>query len=356
MLSNLSRVLVGMGLAMLLSACGSSTATPGMGGGISLSVLAGTLTGPVGHVDNTGTAASFDNPQGVVIDNNGNVYVADTLNDTLRRVSPLGVVTTWAGTTGQPGSVNATGTASSFNVPHGLAIDQAGNVYVADTGNNLVREVSAMGAVTTLAGSGVIGSSDGTGAAASFDGPLGVAVDYAGNVYVTDSLNNTIRKITQRGAVTTLAGTPGVTGSADGSGAAAAFNGPEGMVVDASGNLYVADTGNHAVRKITPSGIVSTLAGNALLPGTLDGSTSVAEFSQPISVAINVAGVIYVLDKSVHALRMINAGTVSTLLNDASSNAGILWQDLPLPLAITLDVHQQPVMVTNDAVVQGMGF
>ncbi len=355
MWGDLGRLVLGSSL-VFLTACGTGTATPGLGGGITLTVLAGTLTGPVGHTDATGTAASFNNPQGVVVDNNGNIYMADTLNDTLRRVSLMGVVTTWAGTTAQPGSANATGTASSFNVPHGLAIDQAGNIYVADTGNNLVREVSPMGTVTTLAGSGVIGSNNGTGTAASFNGPLGVAVDYAGNVYVTDSLNNTIRKITQQGVVTTLAGTPGVTGSADGSGAAAAFNGPEGIAVDTSGNLYVADTGNHALRKITSAGTVSTLAGSMLLPGTLDGSTSVAEFSQPTAVAVNVAGGVYVLDKSVHTLRMIQAGTVSTLLSDTSANAGVLWMDIPLPLAISLDVHQQPVMVTNDAVIQGTGF
>lgn len=353
---DLGRLVLAMGGALLLTACGSGTATPGMGDGMTLTVLAGTLAGPVGHMDSTGTAASFNNPQGIVMDNNGNIYVADTLNDTLRRVSLMGVVTTWAGTTGQPGNINATGTASSFNVPHGLAMDQAGNIYVADTGNNLVREVSPMGVVTTLAGSGATGSGDGIGTAASFNGPLGVAVDYAGNVYVTDSLNNTIRKITQQGVVTTLAGTPGVTGSTDGSGTAAAFNGPEGLAVDATGNLYVADTGNHALRKITPAGVVSTLAGSALIPGTLDGSTSVAEFSQPAAVVINVAGVIYVLDKSVHTLRMIKAGMVSTLLSDASANAGVLWMDVPLPLAISLDVHQQPVMVTNDAVIQGTGF
>jgi hypothetical protein len=148
-----------------------------------------------------------------------------------------------------------------------VAVDAGGNLYVADSGNNLIRKISPGGVVTTLAGSVVGtssgangGSADGLGAAAQFNFPNGLAVDAAGNVYVADFVNETIRQITPAGNVTTLAGTAGVTGNTDGTGSAARFNGPTGIAVDAAGNVYVADTENHAVRKITLAGVVTTLA------------------------------------------------------------------------------------------------
>jgi streptogramin lyase len=163
-----------------------------------------------------------------------------------------------------------------FNNPNGVATDTGGNVYVSDGGNNTIRKVTPSGAVTTLAGTpGGKGSADGNGAAASFNLPFGVATDGSGDVYVADVNNNTIRKITPAGVVSTLAGSPGVAGSADGLGAAARFNGPNYVVADSVGNVYVSDSGNSVIRKITPAGNVTTVIGQknvaGFTPGALPG-------------------------------------------------------------------------------------
>jgi streptogramin lyase len=205
------------------------------------------------------------------------------------------VVTTLAGTAGLTGSTDATGAAARFNFPQGVATDSAGNVYVGDTNNNTVRKITPAGVVTTLAGTaGVTGSTDATGAAASFFAPLGVATDSAGNVYVADLGNHTIRKITPAGVVTTLAGTAGAFGSTDATGAAARFDGPFGVATDSAGNVYVADSGNSTLRKITPAGAVSTLAGVAgqtgfapgALPGLLGNPSGVAVSGTSLYITI----------------------------------------------------------------------
>jgi DNA-binding beta-propeller fold protein YncE len=185
------------------------------------------------------------------------------------------VVTTLAGTAGTVGSANGTGAAASFDDPTGVAVDPAtGNVYVADKGNDTIRMITSAGVVTTLAGTaGTVGSANGTGAAASFDGPQGVAVDAAGNVYVADTGNDTIRMITPGGVVTTLAGTAGTVGSANGTGAAASFNGPRGVAFDpTTDTLFAADTGNDTIRSLSPP----TVTGHAGLTGTTAQSVSAA--------------------------------------------------------------------------------
>jgi NHL repeat len=218
-----------------------------------------------------GAGALFNFPAGVATDGAGNVYVADTYNYTIRKITPTGVVTTLAGRAGVYGSTDATGAGAFFGSPRGVATDGAGNVYVGDTSNNTIRKITPAGVVTTLAGTaGLTGSTDATGAAASFHLPTGVATDSAGNVYVADFGNSIIRKITPAGVVTTLAGTAGVIGSTDATGAAARFFSPGGVATDSAGNVYVADTSNHTIRKITPAGVVSTLAGTAGVIGSTD--------------------------------------------------------------------------------------
>ena len=191
-------------------------------------------------------------PAGVSTPTSGAFALSSFLNQYPTIQANAGVVTTLAGTAGSNGSTDAAGSAARFYVPRGVAVDSSGNVYVADTNNSTIRKITAAGVVTTLAGlAGSNGSTDATGSAARFYNPFGVAVDSSGNVYVADFSNFTIRKITAVGVVTTLAGSAGTTGSADGTGSAAGFNIPLGVALDSSGNVYVGDSGNFTIRKIT---------------------------------------------------------------------------------------------------------
>jgi sugar lactone lactonase YvrE len=284
-----------------------------------------TFAGDAGHgsADGTGSAARFYDPYGVAVDSSGYVYVADTHNQTIRRITPAGVVSALAGLAGTYGSADGAGSAARFLYPQGVAVDNAGNVYVGEYGNGTIRKITPAGVVNTLAGSAGVGgcaSADGVGSAARFCLPWGVAVDSAGNVYVADYDNQTIRKITPAGVVSTLAGLPGNGGSADGAGSAARFFYPQGVAVDSAGYVYVADTDNQTIRKITPAGVVSTLAGLAGTSGGADGTGSAARFSYPSGVAVDTAGYLYVADYFNHTIRKITpAGVVSTLAGLAGS-------------------------------------
>ena len=429
--------------------------------GGAVSTLAGT-PGTAAGKDGTGAAARFNRPAAVAVDSAGNVYVADTGNDTVREITTGGVVTTLAGTAGHAGSADGGGSSALFSSPSGIAVDSAGKVYVADTGNGSIR-VIASGSVTTLASglsnptalsvdgtgnvhvvttstnfifnghtqgisvvsptgvviavsaftaqdnvsgivqpggiaidpsgntlvsdpdsgmirrqlasSGVVSiftgtdettgapswriagagtSLDGTVGTARFSAPAGIAVDATGNVYVADTGNHTLRKVSPNGTtVTTFAGAAGQPGGADGTGAGARFNGPTGLAIDVSGILYVADTGNQAIRKVSasgavttlavvgmaitavavdstgnvytantandtvlkvsPSGSVSVLAGVPGVSGNLDGAAAAARFNGPTAVAVDSAGNVYVYDSGNYAIRKIASGTVSTL-------------------------------------------
>lgn len=250
-----------------------------------VTTLAGS-SGVAGAADGTGTAATFSYPSAIAVDSLGNVYVADTQNGLIRKITPRGLVTTLAGggrgTNVSGGGVDGTGTAASFSGPVGVAVGPSGNVYVVDHDNQSIRKVSPEGVVTTLAGSkGVYGCQNGTGTSASFDGPFGIAVDPSENVYVADYGSNMIRKITPRGVVTTLAGALGkktnggwnnsevfLGGSADGTGTQALFFQPYGVAADPSGNVYVADSGNDSIRKVSPGGVVTTLVGSSAIAST----------------------------------------------------------------------------------------
>ena len=289
--------------------------------------LAG-LAGSPGTTDGTGSAAKFLYPYGVAVDTAGNVFVADAHNHTIRKVTSAGVVTTLAGAPSSSGTTDATGSAARFNYPSGVAVDSAGNVFVADRFNHTIRKVTSSGVVTTLAGTaGSAGSTDATGSAAKFLFPWGVAVDTAGNVFVTDRSNHTIRKVTSAGVVTTLAGTAGSSGATDATGSAARFNLPSGVSVDTAGNVFVGDNLSHTIRKVTSAGLVTTLAGSAGINGSTDASGSAARFNYPWGVAVDTAGNVFVADSTNGTIRKVtSAGVVTTeagLAGNIGSNNGL---------------------------------
>jgi sugar lactone lactonase YvrE len=263
-------------------------------------------------------------PSGLAVDSSGNVFVADRLNHTIRKITAAGVVTTLAGQSGVSGSVDGNGSSARFYIPTGLAVDSIGNVYVADTGNHTIRKITAGGAVTTFAGqSGVSGSTDATGSSARFNNPKGVAVDSSGNIYVADYFNHTIRKITPAGLVTTFAGMAGTNGSSDGIGTSARFFYPSGLTVDSGDNVYVADNSNHTIRKITSAGLVTTLAGMAGTSGYIDSGGTGARFNSPTGVTVDGSGNVYVADTMNHTIRTVTpAGVVSTLAGSSVGTSG----------------------------------
>jgi sugar lactone lactonase YvrE len=258
-------------------------------------------------------------PAGIAVDDAGNVYVVDS-SSRLRKVTPAGVVSTLAGS-GTWGFADGTGVAAQFNNPTGLAVDKAGNIFVADKGNRRIRKVTPAGVVSTLAGSGVNGYADGNGTAAQFSSPNGVAVDGAGNLLVTDGsygyplgfpddsevTNFSVRKITPAGVVSTLAGS-NVPGYVDAVGTAARFNFPYGVAVDSAGNVYVTDPWNRRIRKVTPEGAVSTIGGSGF-SGLRDGTGAVAQFWFPAGVAVDSAGALYIADSG-GCLRKAQVGAV----------------------------------------------
>lgn len=298
-------------LALLISGWCSVSAQS-----FTVTTFAGSSTGASGLVDGTGTEARFNTPQGVAVDSAGNIFIADTVGHTIRRITPAGVVTTFAGGAGTPGSVDGAGVLARFAGPFGVTIDSAGNLYVTDSGNDTIRRISPAGVVSTIAGSAadVGGTADGTGVNARFNGPTGITIDPAGNLYVADYRNHTIRKVTSGGVVTTLAGVPASGGFVNGTGSGARFNGPFGVAADSAGNVYVADGFNHLVRKITPGGVVTTLAGSPTVSGSTDGTGTAARFNTPAGITADAADNLYVTDALNHTVRKITpAGAVTTL-------------------------------------------
>jgi sugar lactone lactonase YvrE len=335
----------------LLSSCGNSqspnsppNATPTPTATTTIRVNAGaviTLAGQSvgGSVNATGTASSFSGPEGVAVDASGNVYVADTSNSEIRKISAGAIVTSFAGSAGSLGSTNGTGSGASFRSPVGIAVDTSGNVYVADSGNDDIREINPSGVVITFAGTGSTGFTNGTGISASFDDPTGVAVDASGNVYVADQTNASIRKISPAGVVSTLAGS-GSSGFNNGTGVAALFDNPTGLAVDAVGNVYVADQNNFDIRKITPGGVVTTLAGTGL-SGSVNATGTSASFNHPYDVTVDASGNVFVADGGNDLIRKITpAGVVTTVAGTGSagsSNATGTFASFSSPWGLAVD-------------------
>jgi sugar lactone lactonase YvrE len=236
------------------------------------------------------------------VDASGNVYVVEANNNRIRKITPAGVVTTLAGS-GGTGSTDGTGVGATFNRPFHLVRDSSGNLYISDCNNNKIRKITLSGIVTTFVGSGSPGATNGTGAAATFNGPRGIVMDNSGNLFVADVLSYKIRKITPAGVVTTFAGS-GTNASVDGTGTAASFNEPSGLAIDSSGNLYVGETGGHKIRKITPAGEVTTLAGAGTV-GSADGTGAAAKFNGPYGLVVDADGNLIVADTENHKIRKV---------------------------------------------------
>ncbi len=265
--------------------------------------------GVSGSADGPAAQATFTNPTAIAVDSSGNVYVAD--NDTIREITSAGVVTTIAGQPGVAGNTDGTRSAASFFDPSALAVDGAGNVYVADSGNSAIRVVAPGGVVTTLpvAPPSVL----------SF--MLGITIDGAGNLYVIE--NNTVQKITPSGVVTLLAGGGGY-GDLDGPGATAEFGYATALTIDGAGNLYVVDTGNAAVRKITPAGVVSTLAKTKYN----DRATATGSFGELTGIALDPSGNVYVADYAHSSIQEVTtAGVITTFVHSASNYQGACGYD-----------------------------
>jgi sugar lactone lactonase YvrE len=278
--------------------------------------------------------AILDAPAALAVNNtDGALYVTDTAHHAIYKITGAATASLLAGAPGSAGMADASGSAAKFNTPSGVAINTVSNLLlVADTGNHRIRTVTATGSVGTLAGGGAAGMADGAGAQAAFNQPAAVAVDSAGNAYVADSLNHTIRKITPSGEVSTLAGAPGVSGTLNGAGADARFNTPSGIAVDAVNYVYVADTGNHAIRLITPARAVSTLAGGPGVAGADDGAVASARFNAPTGLLVDANGAVFVADTGNSLIREIDSGAVSTLAgspDSAHAPAGASHQDGP---------------------------
>ena len=262
-----------------------------------VSTVAGTTEG---FEDGPARNAKFSFPEGIAVDRKGNIYVADTYNHKIRKINSFGLVSTLAGST--PGFANGTGSAAQFMFPAGVAIDSKNNIIVTDQ-NERIRKITPAGEVSTIAGSSIFGFADGIGTNAKFNGLSGIAIDSEDNIYVVDIGNSKIRKITPSGEVSTLAGS--TSGYADGKGAVAQFYFEEyvGLTVDVQGNIYVVDINNNKIRKITPSGRVSTLAGSA--EGFTNGIGNVAQFSYPSGVVVNKQRTVFVVDGGNHRIRKI---------------------------------------------------
>jgi sugar lactone lactonase YvrE len=304
-----------------------------------------------GYSDAVGSNSRFSFPMGMAVDNAGTVYVADYNNSKLRSITRAGVVSTLTGWETDGPGVPVGGRPAQFSQPVGLAGDAMGNLYLASF-DNTIRKLTWMGTnwlVNTIAGArGSNGSADGIGSHARFNFPWGIASDPQTNLYVTDLGNATIRKITPVGTnwyVTTLAGTLGINGMKDGTNGDAQFTFPRGIAVDAAGNVFIADTGNHAIRRITAAGAVTTIAGSASNIGSADGFGNAAQFLSPSWVAADTAGTVYVADHYNSAIRkLVQVGTnwlVTTIAGlsgheghaDATgSHARFVW-----PNSITLD-------------------
>jgi streptogramin lyase len=284
--------------------------------------------GEPGNANGPKSEARFDSPSGIVVAPDGTLFVTDTGNHTIRCISANGDVSTIAGIAGQSDFANGIGSDARFNSPLGIARSTSGTLYVADSGNHVVRAIAPDNTVTTLAGEPEVwGSSDGTGAAAHFNNPVGIAMDSHGAIFVADANNYTIRKISSLGEVTTFVGLTGKDGSADGPGTQARFGKPAELAIDSRDNLYVTDSLNHTIRKITSAGFVSTVAGLVGRDGSNDGVNGAGRFFNPYGIAVSPKGELFIADTYNQTIRKLLAPFSLAVLSDGNGKL-IEWESV----------------------------
>lgn len=294
-------------LALVFISCNQNSAT--------VSTYAG--NGKPGATNGKAIDASFYNLMGLAVDSIGNVFVADSRNNLIRKISADGMVSTLAGS-GEAGKMDGPASKASFNYPMAVTVDSKGNVYVCDTQNNLIRKMASDGTVSTIAGALTVANKDHPEDTTRLDNPKGIVADKQGNVYFTDFGRDVIRKIATDGKITVFAGNSD-RGAKDGKGTAASFYLPTGLAIDDQGNLFVADTYNNIIRKIDPSGLVTTIAGKPAPQGkrnggARDGKGSEAQFRQPFGIAVDHNGNVYVADVGNQKIRKISPdGMVTTV-------------------------------------------
>lgn len=268
-------------------------------------VLVSTIGGSSpGYAEGIGTAAQFNQPYSLARDAGGNIFVADTKNHRIRKITPDGTVSTFAGT-GTPGFADGPSASAQFNEPAGLVFDGTGTLFVSDSLNHRIRAITPAGEVRTFSGTGEADFTDGVAIAARFSTPWGIAIDADGVLYVADRDNHRIRKIASNGTASTLAGT-GTAGSTNGASNVAQFDKPLGIALDAAGSVYVTETASHAIRRITPDGSTNIFAGSMVTPGFVNGTAAAARFSSPVGLAVDGGGSIFVADKGNHSIRKIS--------------------------------------------------
>ena len=318
-------------------------------------------TGTPGDSGDGGAAisAQLNYPTGVAVDISGNVYIADKENHKIRMVSSAGIITTFAGT-GAQGNSGDDGAAISATLywPKGVTLDISGNVYIADTYNRKIRMVNKNGIITTIAGSGTQGDSgDGDAAiSAQLGGPSGVSVDISGNVYIADYYSNKIRKVNTAGIITTIAGT-GIAGDGGDGGAAvsANLNSPYGVSVDISGNVYIADYWNHKIRMVNSAGMITTLAGTGVQGDGGDDARAATstQLNDPFGVSVDISGNVYIADLGNHKIRMVTrTGIITTIAGtgtpgDSGDGGAATSAQLYYPNGVSVDISGNVYIVDS---------
>ena len=269
--------------------------------------------------DGQSVSAILNLPHGVIMDSSGFLYVADYGNHRVRKINATGFVSTFAGS-GTQSSVDGQGTLASISNPAGLAFDSKGNLFVSESTGNKIRKINPSGYVSTFAGSGSAAFGNGQGTSASFNAPCGIVIDPNDNIYVADQTNNRIRKISASGLVSTIAGS-GVASNLDGQGTSATFYGPRGIALDLNGTLYVSEIFNNQIRKINASGYVSKYAGSGVT-GSTDGQGTSASFDTLDLITLDSTGNRFVADRYNHKIRKVNSsGFVSSHVGRGGTGA-----------------------------------